>query len=61
MTDMIAIPTITSAIVYADCGGLEFTDSGTTTFIAFSVSFILLDRESARGLPSRFWQDSVAK
>ena len=61
MTDMIAIPTITSASVYADWRQLEFTFSEATIFIASSASFNLLTGKPARGLPSRIWQDSVAK
>jgi len=61
MTDMIAIATITSARVYEGRRALEFRLAGMKIFIAFSIGFFSVDWGSALGLPSKNWQDSVAK
>jgi len=58
-----ATPTITSGKEYAEHGESESErkSSAGKILIAFSVSFYSVGMGTARGLPSRIWQDSVAK
>jgi hypothetical protein len=48
MTDMIEIPTITSARVYADCLELEFVFSGMKIVIAFLLASFCWQETSTR-------------